>query len=93
MSILRLQRRLHTISPVDSSDSVPSKTVTMHSMDLFEWLRALAQDADPAKTGFQASWLYIFWNIAFPVSFGLAVSLLFSLIRKLSGADAPKEKS
>ena len=62
-------------------------------MGIFDWLKAVAEDADPVRAGYQASWLYIVWNIAFPVCFGLIVSSVFSAIRRALGADVPKEKS
>lgn len=48
-----------------------------------EWLKALCEDADHARAGFQASWLYVAWNVFFPAAFGVMVALLVGLLRKI----------
>ncbi len=53
--------------------------------DILEWLNALCRDADPVRAGFQASWLYVAWNILFPAAFGTAVALLSGKIKRKNG--------
>ena len=54
----------------------------------FQWLARLSADADPAAEGFQASWPYVVWNIAFPVLFGVAVAMVFDFARKRFSREA-----
>ena len=57
----------------------------------FEWLKALCEDADPARAGFQASWLYVAWNVLFPAAFGVAVALLVGLLRRATSRSSKRE--
>lgn len=50
----------------------------------FEWLKTLCEDADPVRAGFQASWLYVAWNVFFPAAFGAAIAVAMKLLRKTS---------
>ena len=59
-------------------------------MNFFEWLSALARDANPAADGFQPSWFYVFWNVAFPAAFGVTVAFLFNVIKGLFTKNTPK---
>lgn len=52
-------------------------------MNFFDWLRALAQDSDPAKQGFQPYSLYVVWNVVFPLIFGITVAVLTGLAGKV----------
>lgn len=56
-----------------------------------EWLTALCEDADPARAGFQASWMYVAWNVLFPAAFGVAVALLVRLLRRAASRPSKKE--
>ncbi len=56
-----------------------------------EWLKALCEDADPARVGFQASWMYVAWNVLFPAAFGVAVALLVGLLRRTTLRSSKKE--
>ena len=57
-----------------------------------EWLKTLCEDADPARTGFQASWLYVAWNVFFPAAFGVATALFVRLSKKVfSGPSERKD--
>ena len=57
----------------------------------FEWLKALCEDADPARAGFQASWMYVAWNVLFPAVLGVAVALLVGLLRRVTSRSSKKE--
>ncbi|MFC1672084.1 hypothetical protein ACFL01_02990 [Planctomycetota bacterium] len=59
-------------------------------MNFFEWLSALARDANPIKDGFQPSWFYVFWNVVFPAAFGVTVAFIVNLIKSLF-TKTPKE--
>ncbi len=57
----------------------------------FEWLKTLCEDVDPARAGFQASWLYVAWNVFFPAVLGVAVALLVGLLRRATSRPSKKE--
>ncbi len=54
-------------------------------MSFLEWLSALAQDADPARPGFQAKGLYLLLCVAGPVLFGLLAALTLRGIERVFG--------
>jgi hypothetical protein len=54
-------------------------------MSFLDWLAAIGQDADPAKAGFQAQWLYLVVCVTGPVLFGATVALLLTGIERLFG--------
>ena len=61
------------------------------SLPGFEWLKALCEDADPVRSGFQASWLYVAWNVLFPAVLGVAVALLVGLLKRAASRSLKKE--
>ena len=59
---------------------------------ILEWLKTvICKDADPAQAGFQASWLYVAWNIFFPAIFGVAVALVVGLLKRPAPESTQKE--
>ena len=56
-----------------------------------EWLKTLCEDADHARAGFQASWLYVAWNVFFPAAFGAAIALLAGLLRKIVSSPSRRK--
>lgn len=55
-------------------------------MSFLEWLCSISRDADPARAGFQASWIYVAWNVAVPAAIGLLTALVAGLLQKLFGS-------
>ncbi len=54
-------------------------------MSFLEWLSALAQDADPARPGFQAQGMYLLVCVVGPVLFGGLVALTLTGLERLFG--------
>ncbi|HEY3354054.1 MAG TPA: hypothetical protein VGQ83_12450 [Polyangia bacterium] len=54
-------------------------------MSFLEWLAAIGQDADPAKAGFQAQWVYLVVCVTGPVLFGGTVALVLTGIERALG--------
>ena len=54
------------------------------SLPGFEWLRTLCEDGDHVRAGFQASWLYVAWNVFVPAAFGAVLAVVLKLLRKTS---------
>jgi hypothetical protein len=59
-------------------------------MNLIAWLQELGRDADPAKPGFQASWLYIGVCLAVPIVIGLFVGFGLRAIERVFGIHLGK---
>jgi hypothetical protein len=59
---------------------------------VIEWLKTvICKDADPAQAGFQASWLYVAWNIFFPAIFGVVVALVVGLLKRPASKSSKEE--
>ena len=56
-----------------------------------EWLKTLCEDADPARAGFQTSWLYVAWNVLFPAVLGVTVALFVGLLKRTTSRSSKKE--
>lgn len=59
-------------------------------MNLIDWLQSLGVDADPARAGFQAQWLYIIVCAALPVVIGLFVGVGLRTIERIFGVELGK---
>jgi hypothetical protein len=54
-------------------------------MTFLNWLAAIARDADPAASGFQAQPIYLLACVVGPMAFGASVGLLIIGIERAFG--------
>lgn len=59
-------------------------------MQWIQWLQQLGVDANPAKAGFQAQWLYVGVCVAMPVTIGLFVGFALRLFERATGIQLGK---